>query len=184
MKASTRNGSPIKPATRATACACSASTALMCRGTDGKLKEASWPQAFEAIASRVKGLKREQIAALAGNLACAESVAALKDLLDSMGVVSRDCRQEGAKIDVSSRANYLFNTTIEGIEQADVCLIVGANPRREAAMVNARIRKAWKKGGLKVYRIGGEAELTYPYESLGNDPRILADIASGKHALA
>ncbi len=154
------------------------------RGRDGKLAPASWQQAFEAIAMHARGLQPKEMAALAGNLACAESIMALRDLLDSIGVANRDCRQEGAKINPASRGDYLFNTTIAGIEQADMCVLIGANPRHEAAMVNARIRKAWLKNGLPVYTIGEETDFTYPAQSLGNDPRILGDIAEGKHPLA
>lgn len=153
------------------------------RGTDGKLKEASWAEAFGAIADAMKGLRPAQMAALAGNLACAESVMALRDLLDNLQIASRDCRQEGAFMDTASRANYLFNTTIPGIEQADVCFIVGANPRHEAPMVNARIRKAWL-AGLKVYYLGPEMDLTYGYDYLGNESRVLSDIAHGDHPLS
>jgi NADH-quinone oxidoreductase subunit G len=151
---------------------------------DGKLREASWDEALGAIATQVRGLKPEQMAAIAGNLACAESVAALKDLLDSMGVASRDCRQEGAALDAGSRDNYLFNTTIAGLEQADVILLVGANPRREAALLNARIRKRYLKGGVKIISVGDVGELTYPYEVISHDPRVLGEIASGSHPLA
>ena len=154
------------------------------RGNDGKLKEATWAEALGVVADKMKGLKPEQIAAVSGNLACAESVMALKDLLDNMGVASRDCRQDGAMFDTESRANYLFNTTIAGLEQADVILLIGANPRKEAALLNARIRKTYLKGALKVYSIGGKNELTYPVQNFGNDPRILADIALGTHPLA
>lgn len=154
------------------------------RGADGKLKEASWNDALSLVASKMKSLKPQEVAAIAGNLACVESMVALKDLLDGQGIASRDCRQEGAMLDNSSRANYLFNSTIAGIEQADVLVLVGANPRKEASLVNARIRKAWKKGGLVVYNIGEAAELNYAVEQLGNDPRMLADIASGKHPMA
>jgi NADH-quinone oxidoreductase subunit G len=154
------------------------------RGADGKLKAATWQQAFAAIAERVIKTPGHQMAALVGNQPCAESVMALKDLTDALGIIHRDCRQEGARIDATSRANYLFNTTIAGIEQADVLLLVGTNPRREASMVNVRIRKAWKNGKLKVYHVGNPDELTYPYETLGNDPRVLTEIAEGKHPLA
>ncbi len=154
------------------------------RGGDGKLHEATWQEAFAVIAERMKALKSEEMAALAGNMSCAESTMALKDVLDALGVANRDCRQEGAKIDAANRAHYVFNTTIAGIEQADVCLLVGVNPRREASLVNARIRKAWLNNGLKVYSLGNENELTYPYEYLGSDPRMLADMVSGKHPMA
>jgi NADH-quinone oxidoreductase subunit G len=154
------------------------------RDTDGKLKPATWDQAFKAIAQRVQKLPGHQMAAIAGNLACAESVMALRDLADSLSIASRDCRQEGAQFDVQTRAHYLFNTTIAGIEQADLCLLIGTNPRREAPLVNARIRKAWRGGTLKAFHLGHETELTYDCEYLGANPKILGDIVRGKHPLS
>jgi|CXWL01.1.fsa_nt_gi NADH-quinone oxidoreductase subunit G len=154
------------------------------RGNDGRLREASWEDALSLVASKMSSFNPEEMAALSGNLACTESVMALRDILDSMGVASRDCRQDGAMYDVSSRSNYLFNTSIAGLEQADVILFIGANPRREAAMVNARIRKAYLKGGLTIYNIGSDSEFNYPVYSFGNDPRVLSDIVLGTHPLA
>jgi NADH-quinone oxidoreductase subunit G len=154
------------------------------RGNDGKLREASWEDALTVVANKMKSLKPEQMAALSGNLACAESVMALRDILDNMNVKSRDCRQDGAMYDTSSRANYLFNTTIAGLEQADVILFIGANPRREAALVNARIRKAYLKGNLNVYSIGSNNDYNYPVYSFGNDPRVISDIVLGTHPLS
>jgi len=154
------------------------------RNSEGKLVEASWQQALELVASWFAIFPSEQVAALAGNLACAESVMALRDLLDSAKITNRDCRIDGAQLDNSERGNYLFNTTIEGIEQADVCVIIGANPRFEASLVNARIRKAWLKGGLKVHYLGPQTDLTYPYEYLGNEPKLLNDILAGSDPLA
>ena len=98
---------------------------------------------------------------------------------------SLDCRQDGAKLDPAlGRASYLFNTTIAGIEQADAILLIGTNPRLEAAVLNARIRKRWRQGGLKVGVIGEPAELTYPYEYLGAGPQTLGEVADGKHSFA
>jgi NADH-quinone oxidoreductase subunit G len=154
------------------------------RGRDGLLAEATWQEAFTAIAQQLKKIQPQEVAALSGNLACAESVMALRDVLDSLGVASRDCRQEGAALDVSERSDYLFNTTIAGIEEADVCVLIGANPRWEAAMVNARIRKAWRKGKLKVFHMGELTDLTYPYTHLGTDPSIIGDMINGEHALS
>lgn len=154
------------------------------RANDGKLKEASWEDALRLLAKKIQELKPQEIAALSGNLACAESVMALRDVLDNLGVASRDCRQDGAMFDVSSRSNYIFNTTIAGLEQADVVLFIGANPRKEASMVNARIRKAYLNGGLQVYSIGAEADFNYPVHYFGNDPRALNDIMLGTHPLS
>ncbi len=154
------------------------------RGENGKLEPTSWEQALGLVAAQMKALSGDQMAAIVGNLACAESITALKDLTDSLGITARDCRSEGSFIDASARGNYIFNTGIAGIEQADVCLIIGSDPRVEASLVNARIRKAWRSGKLKVYRIGAVADVNYPHEYLGDDVRVLADIASGKHPLS
>ncbi|HER26880.1 MAG TPA: NADH-quinone oxidoreductase subunit G, partial [Rhodospirillales bacterium] len=121
---------------------------------DGKLQPASWNQAFAAIADKLKGTDGSKIAAIAGDQACGESMTALKDLMTSLGSGNLDCRQDGAKLDASVRAGYLFNSTIAGIENADACLIIGANPRREAAVINARIRKRYLMGGFPVGLIG------------------------------
>jgi len=154
------------------------------RGNDGKLHEASWEDALSVVAKKMLEFTPAEIAALSGNLACAESVMALRDVLDSLGVANRDCRQDGAMFETASRSNYLFNTTIAGIEQADMIVLVGANPRTEAALLNARIRKTYLKGGLKIYSIGSDSDFNYPVYSFGNDPRILSDIALGTHPLA
>ncbi|HRE60617.1 MAG TPA: NADH-quinone oxidoreductase subunit NuoG [Micropepsaceae bacterium] len=148
---------------------------------DGRLEPASWAEAFAAIADRVKGLDGSRIAAISGDLACAESMKALKDLMTGLGATSMDCRQDGAKIGVGApRQSWLFNSTIAGIEDADALLLIGTDPRHEAPVLNARIRKAWLRG-LKVARLGSATDLTYEVCELGNDPAILEKIASGSH---
>ena len=82
------------------------------------------------------------------------------------------------------RSAYLFNATIPGIEQADALLIVGSNPRIECAVLNARILKRWRRGGIRVGLIGEPADLTYPYEHLGAGPQSLADLADGRHGFS
>ncbi len=154
------------------------------RNASGKLVEASWEEALAVVAERLKALPPQEIAAVAGNMACNESMFALKSLMDALGCVNLDCRQEGAKIPYVSRTDYLFNTSIAAAEDADVCLIIGADPRKEAAMLNARLRKAYLKNGLKAYVIGKQPELHYPYTYLGNDPRLLGKISGGEHAVA
>ncbi len=151
---------------------------------DGKLRPASWEQAMAAVTDRLKGLKGDAIAAIAGDQADCESITMLKELVTVLGSSNMDCRQDGAKLDASCRASYLFNTTIAGIEQADACLIVGTNPRHEAAIINARLRKRYLKGGFSVGVIGDVGNLTYDYKELGNEFNILDDIASGNHAFA
>ncbi|MEN3950652.1 NADH-quinone oxidoreductase subunit NuoG [Iodidimonas sp. SYSU 1G8] len=151
---------------------------------DGKLVEASWNEAFETIAARIAQVDGMRIAAIAGDLADVEAMAALKDLMAALGSANIDCRQDGARLDASSRASYLFNSTITGIDQADALLIVGSNPRIEAPIVNARIRQRWLTGGLKVAVIGERPELTYDYDYLGAGPETLSDVVSGAHSFA
>jgi len=151
---------------------------------NGKLEPASWPEALAAIAERLKGVPGSRIGALAGDLADAESMAALKDLMAALGSANMDCRQDGAAIDASRRDFYLFNTTIAGIEEADACLIIGSNPRWEAPLVNARLRKRWLAGGFAVGLVGEARELTYGYAHLGTGPQALADLLAGRHPFA
>jgi NADH-quinone oxidoreductase subunit G len=151
---------------------------------DGKLQPATWAEAFAAIAAKVKGVPGERIAALAGDLVDAESMVALKDLVEGLGSKNLDCRQDGAAFDTSARAGYLFNTTIAGIEKADAILLIGTNPRWEAALVNARIRKRYLMGGLKVGVIGQQLDMTYPTTYLGAGPQTLQDVVDGKHAFS
>ncbi|MCM2395597.1 NADH-quinone oxidoreductase subunit NuoG [Rhizobium sp. S95] len=148
---------------------------------DGRLQPATWAEAFAAIKSAVAATSGSKIGAIAGDLASVEEMYALKALLNALGSVNTDCRQDGTAVDPSlGRASYLFNATIEGIEAADAILIVGANPRYEAAVLNARIRKRWRRGGLPIGVIGEGGELRYPYEYLGAGTETLADLVAGK----
>jgi NADH-quinone oxidoreductase subunit G len=151
---------------------------------DGKLQPATWTEAFSAVAQRLRGTAGNRVAAIAGDLACAESMVALKDLMVALGSPNLDCRQDGAKLDTSTRAAYIFNSTIAGIEQADALLLVGTNPRWEAPVLNARIRKRYLMGRFKIGVVGPQVDLTYKTEYLGAGPQTLADIASGKHPFA
>ncbi|HYB10125.1 MAG TPA: NADH-quinone oxidoreductase subunit NuoG [Alphaproteobacteria bacterium] len=151
---------------------------------NGKLQEASWTEAFEAVATRMKGVPGNRIAAIAGDMADAEAMMALKDLMSALGSANLDCRQDGAKLDPSCRAGYLFNSTIAGIDRADALLLIGTNPRWEAPVLNARIRKRYLTGALKVASIGPTFDLTYPVQQLGSTPEALAEIADGKNPFA
>jgi NADH-quinone oxidoreductase subunit G len=151
----------------------------------GRLRVASWPAAFAAIAAKVARTPTKRIGAIAGDLAAVEEMFALKDLMTRLEVNNIDCRQDGAALDPAwGRATYLFNPTIAGIEKADALLIVGANPRREAAVLNARIRKRWRIGNFPIGLIGERVDLTYAYDYLGAGPDTLAELAAGRHAFA
>jgi NADH-quinone oxidoreductase subunit G len=139
----------------------------------GKLKQASWDEAFGFIADKLRGVQGHEIAGLVGDLAEVESVVALKDLLDRLGSPHRDCRTDGANFDPSNRAGYLFNSTIAGIEQADVIVLIGTNPRHEATMVNARILKAVRENRTPVGVVGEAVDITYKYAHVGET---LADL--------
>ena len=135
---------------------------------DGKLRPATWPEAFGAIATKLKGLPGDRIGAVAGDLCDAESMMALKDLMAGLGSQNLDCRQDGAALDGSRRDFYIFNTTVAGIDDADAILLIGSNPRREAPVLNARIRKRWAQGGCPVAYVGQPADLTYTAKHLGD----------------
>jgi NADH-quinone oxidoreductase subunit G len=149
---------------------------------DGKLKPASWAEALGAVAAKLKATAPDRIGAVAGELADAESAFALKSLMVSLGVQNLDCRTDGAAIDATRRDFYLFNTTIAGIDQADALLIVGSDPRKEAPVINARIRKRTLAARFPIGRIGAPGvDLTYRHEHLGDGPAAIRALLDGSH---
>lgn len=148
---------------------------------DGRLQPASWGEAFQAIKTAVAGTSGDRIGAIAGDLASVEEMYALKELVSSLGSANLDCRQDGAALDPSfGRSSYIFNPTIQGIESADVLLIIGSNPRFEASVLNARIRKRYRMANFPIGVIGEAGELRYEYEYLGAGTDTLAELVSGK----
>lgn len=155
------------------------------RNTDGKLAPASWAEAFAAIKNAVSKTSGNQIAAIAGDLSGVEEMYAAKQLLASLGSTSIDCRNDGAALDpANGRASYIFNPTIDGIEDADAILIIGSNPRFEASVLNARIRKAWRANPIAIGVVGDMGDLRYDYEALGDGTDTLAAIADGSNKFA
>jgi NADH-quinone oxidoreductase subunit G len=151
---------------------------------NGKLRAASWEEAFAAIASRMKAAAPDRLGAIAGDQCDVESMWALKGFFAALGSRNLDCRQDGAVFDASRRSFYLFNTTIAGIEEADALLIIGSNPRHEAPVLNARIRKRWLAGGFTAGLIGAAHDLTYPAEQLGAGPDAIRALLAGTHPFA
>jgi NADH-quinone oxidoreductase subunit G len=146
----------------------------------GKLKPASWAEAFDAIKARMVVTPASKVGAVAGDLASVEEMFALKMLMEKLGSPNMDCRQDGALIDPKAgRAGYIFNPGIAGIEEADAILIIGANPRFEASVLNARIRKRWRAAGTPIGVIGDFGDLRYDYRALGNSPESLKQFAQG-----
>lgn len=154
------------------------------RGGDGKLRAASWPEAFAAIKERLAGIEPDQIGAIAGDLCDGEAMTALADLVDGLGSPNIDCRQDGAKLDPACRAGYLFNSTIAGIELADAALLIGTNPRWEAPLVNARLRKRYLAGGFPVGMVGPAVDLSFSVRHLGAGPQTLEELAEGTHGFS
>jgi len=153
--------------------------------SNGRLRPATWQEAFAAIADKLKDTAADRIGAIAGDLAGAEDMYALKDLLTRLGSTNIDARQDGSVLHPRwGRAGYLFNATIAGIERADALLIVGSNPRRESPVLNARIRKRWRQGPLPVGLIGEKADLTYDYDYLGAGAETLSGLARSQFAEA
>jgi NADH-quinone oxidoreductase subunit G len=147
---------------------------------NGKLAPATWGEAFAAVAGKIRATSPERIGVIAGDLQDAESMKAALDLFGSLGVKNLDCRQDGTALGAGPRESWLFNTTLAGIEQADVVLLVGTNPRTEAPVFNARLRKLWLGGRTRFGVIGEQADLTYDYDYLGAGPAAISGLAKAK----
>lgn len=147
----------------------------------GRLQPATWAEAFDLIASKVKATTPERVGVIAGDVQDAESMKAALDLFGGLGVKNLDCRQDGMALGAGPRESWLLNSTIAGIEEADVILLVGTNPRVEAPVFNARLRKRWLAGALRVGVIGEQADLTYGYDYLGAGPQTLSGLSGAKN---
>jgi NADH-quinone oxidoreductase subunit G len=146
----------------------------------GRLQPATWGQAFAAVAEKIKAAKPERIGVIAGDLQDAESLKATKDLFTALGVKNLDARQDGVALGAGPRESWLFNSTIAGIENADVILLVGTNPRVEAPVLNTRLRKQWIAGKLRIGVIGEQGDLTYEYDYLGAGAKSLSGLSKSK----
>ena len=146
------------------------------RGADGRLAPASWEEALGLVAGKLKAAPANRIGVVAGDLQDAESMKAALDLFRALGSPNTDCRQDGSALGHGPREGWLFNSGIAGIETADAVLIVGANPRVEAPLLNARLRKAWLAGKSEIGLVGEQADLTFPYTWLGAGSKTLAKL--------
>jgi len=143
---------------------------------NGKLRAASWDEALGAVAVRLKIARPDRIGAIAGDLQDAESMKATLDLFRALGSANTDCRQDGSTLGAGPRESWLFNSSLQGIENADTILLVGVNPRTEAPLLNTRLRKIWLSGQATIGLIGEQADLTYPYSYLGAGSKTLAKL--------
>ncbi len=151
------------------------------RRVDGKLTPCTWDEAFAVIKEKLAAVKGSEIAAIAGDLADCESMLTLKELMLALKSPHLDCRQDGTMISTASRSHYIMNTPIARIEESDCILLIGTNPRHEAPIVNARIRKRYLKGHISIGLIGQPVDLSYKYDHLGETPDVLS--SSFKDAL-
>ncbi|MCT8266034.1 NADH-quinone oxidoreductase subunit NuoG [Afifella sp. JA880] len=148
---------------------------------NGRLRAATWQEAFSAIADKVKAAAPEKLGAIAGDLANVEEMFALKELMSALGSANIDCREPYSPLHPKNgRASYVFGSTIAGIEDADAILLIGTNPRVEAAVLNSRIRKVWRAGQAEIGLIGESADLTYSYAHLGAGPSSLDSLVAGE----
>jgi len=143
---------------------------------DGKLRVASWDEALNAVATKLKAASADRIGVIAGDLQDAESMKSTLDLFRALGSANTDCRQDGTALGTGPREGWLFNTGLQGLESADSILLVGVNPRTEAPLLNQRIRKAWLAGKTRVGVIGEQADLTYDYDLVGRGTKTLAKL--------
>lgn len=143
---------------------------------NGRLRAASWDEALGVVAAKLNAASADRIGVVAGDLQDAESMKAALDLFRALGSANTDCRQDGAALGYGPREGWLFNSGLQGIENADAILIVGANPRTEAPLLNARLRKAWLAGKTEIGLIGEQAALTFDYNWLGAGSKTLAKL--------
>ena len=152
---------------------------------NGRLEKVSWDQALKFLIKKINIFQPNQMAGLVGDLADLEMIYSFKLFFEKcLGSSNLECRQDRTYINPSERMNYIFNSSINGIEKSDFILLVGTNPRLEATMLNARIRKAYVKNKIKIYSIGDPGDLTYPYEYIGSKTSIIKDIISGEHEIS
>ena len=143
---------------------------------NGKLRAASWDEALGVVADRLKAAAADRIGVVAGDLQDAESMKAALDLFRALGSPHTDCRQDGSPLGGDAREGWLFNSGLAGIEAADAVLIVGANPRVEAPLLNTRLRKIWLAGKAEVALIGEQVDLSYDYNWLGTGSKTLSKL--------
>lgn len=148
---------------------------------EGKLIPVPLAEALETTSYILTTTPANEIAALSGDLADCESVVVLKGLMENLGCPHIDCRVDESVHESSNRSSYIFNTTIAGIEESDFILILASNVRHEAPLINARIRKRYLQGNVRIAVIGPAYDLTYPYNHLGEQALVIKEILEGTH---
>ncbi|XP_034007150.1 NADH-ubiquinone oxidoreductase 75 kDa subunit, mitochondrial [Trematomus bernacchii] len=158
-------------------------TQPMVKDDAGQLTATTWEDALTRVAGALQSVQGNEVAAIAGGMADAETLVSLKDLLNRLDSENL-CTEEvfpmsGAGTDL--RSNYLLNSRITGVEECDLLLLVGTNPRYEAPLFNARIRKSWLHNELRVAMVGHNVDLSFTYDHLGEETSVLKELANGTH---
>ena len=151
---------------------------------NNKFEKASWDEVFKIIKSKIQNTDKAKIAGFVGDLINMEARYIFNEFLErTIDTKNYESRSSDMFIDSSKRENYLFNSTINGIEESDLILLIGTNPRFEATMLNARIRKAYLKNKVKIVSLNNLGDLTYPYKSLDGKTQTIKDIFENKNEL-
>ena len=152
---------------------------------NGKFEKISWNEAYKILTKKIENTPQDKIAGIIGDLTDMETMYVVKEFFDKTIKSSNlDCRTENIFVDNSNRSNYIFNPSINGIEQSDLIVMIGANPRYEATMLNARIRKSFLNNDLSIFSYGNVGELTYPYKLLPNNTSELISLAEEKNEIS
>ena len=147
---------------------------------DGKLIKSNWDTAISIISEKIKDSQPNEIAGHIGDMASIENSFAFKNLFKSLNSKDLEFREKRTYINPEEKMNYIFNSTIKNIEKADIIILIGCNPRHEATMVNARIKKAYQKNKTQIYSFGNPGELTYSYDVIGNTTQDIRDMLNNK----
>ena len=152
---------------------------------NGKLQKTSWKKALNFLIEKLQSFKPNEIAGVVGDLADLEMIYSFKCFFEKcIKSNNLECRQERVYTNPQERMNYIFNSSINGIEDSDLILLIGTNPRLEATILNARIRKAYIKNKIPIYSIGDPGDLTYPYKNIGSNTSVIEEIALGSHEIS
>ncbi len=150
-----------------------------------KFEKASWAEVYKIIKSKIENTSKEKICGFVGDLINMETSYIFKEFFDrTLDIKNFESRSDNRFINTSKRENYIFNSSINGIEEADLIFLIGANPRYEATILNARIRKSYLNNNTKIYSLNESGDLTYPYKSLDGQTLTLKNIFDGAHDLS
>ena len=152
---------------------------------NGKFEKGSWKEVFEIIKSKFANTDKKKICGVTGDLTNMESLYIFKEFFNkTLGSNNVESRNDHTYLNPNKRENYLFNSSINGIEEADFILLIGSNPRYEATILNARIRKSYLQNKTKIISLNDVGDLTYPYDALDGNIENIKEIVEDKHKIS